>query len=661
MLVWARANQQQDNAPVNGRLGCRDASSAHGGCAAAVRLGVPPPPPPPPISQTDRDGDKTATSSSSMSPSAGENSDFSVEPVAAVAENCTAELGALEPSSRSPAAAVSGPGKGRDLTVVSGDGTKGEDAGSEDAHSQTDGGGVLRAANDEVVESVQNAGSKKQPTETGEVRDATVKVTESDSDERVDLTLNGVALGRARAGSTGEISLAKTSRTVPGVPQPDAGLQVTNPQEEVPDLGIADEADATNHADEQHAADPASAPRRKKTRRGKRAGGVLNRRRGAKERAAKREEVVACASVVTDVPEAVDETVTLSCEEAASADGIEENVTPVPSSDHDRERDKQVATSPQSTVAVTPGTTVDIAGGAKALAAVVPMHTAGIPADPGYCSTCVSEIHEPLLPLPVLENAAARSIQDLRAMLIPSSTSESKRDARDSSCAGSSSNIASAGHFWLQIRRRGVLESLVALCAPFPWSPVLSSLPNVGQPSPSPCGDTNRDIGPELRACRSESASTPPTTRAGSGSNAAAVAATSAATTTGAPSRHGAGCERVGQVEEEAERGPLPADSSNMVRLGPSASSPRSPPLSQPRKGGASPPKTAKGRKAVDDVGVGGLPVGAGGRREWLMASALSVLCEALAEPRNVDYLLVMDGAAPLVSAVDREVSWPWC
>lgn len=623
-LVWVRTTQQQDNAPVNGTLGCRD-KPAYGSYAAVVHLAVQQSQSSLPLNKSDRDCHKIATSSSLTSPSAGESCDVSSKPIVAVAENRTREVETLEQSSRSPLPQLAGSRDGGDLAVVSGRKTKGEGFGSQDANPNTDSSGVLPTGKD--------AESNKQGNEMGTVHDATKNVkAEFGTDERA-----GVALGCPPAGFTIGISLAEKLETLPSVPQLNAGRYVPSPPE-VPDLGSADEANVNKDADEQPSAESTPTPRRKKTRRGRRAGGVLNRRRGTRERAAKREAVVGFASVVTTgVPGVMDESMVLSSEEVVSADDTEAICSPALASNHHQEADKQMVISPQNEVMVKLGTTVDIPRGATV-------------AMPASCNTFTSESHESLLPLYALENAAARSIQDLRAMLTPSSssTSESKREAWDSACTSFSANTVNAENVLFQMRRRGVLESLVALCAPFPWSPVIPLLPTFGQPSP-PCDDARRDIGRERKMCRSESVSRAPTTR--TGSDVAAVEVVPLGMTAGALPGHGAECEH-DQGKDGAVRGHLQVDSFNTARLRPTISSSRSPPPAQPRKSAASPPKTARGRKAVDEVGGGGFPVGAGERKEWLMTSALSVLCEAWVEPSNVDCLFGMDGAAPVVSAV---------
>lgn len=269
-----------------------------------------------------------------------------------------------------------------------------------------------------------------------------------------------------------------------------------------------------------------------------------------------------------------------------------------------------------------------------------------------------------------LEGAAWRSLQDLHAMCpspacYPASASASAMVAvpgcsqqpsparspssgsNGSGAAGATEkavSTADAPHHRLrrQVRARGVLDSLVAICAPFPWTPVDPPLGTISAAKE----------GRSLRGCAVASsggaavAATSSTNPAG----AAAALPGDAGVDTGSASDQSGGCypetQRAGSHNCEHER--HQHQHHQGVSQAAMATLPRA------WKGGRAAEENGRSVRAKkNDAGSGG-DCGSGGR-EAMTESALAVLLAMLAEePSNRAYVLKMDGGAPLVSR------W-WC
>lgn len=274
-----------------------------------------------------------------------------------------------------------------------------------------------------------------------------------------------------------------------------------------------------------------------------------------------------------------------------------------------------------------------------------------------------------------LEGAAWRSLRDLQAMcpsspcysasasapaaVVPGCSQQSSPPRSPSACSNGSgtagatektNSTANASHrLRRQLRARGVLDSLVAICAPFPWTPV-----------DPPLGATSAvKEGGVLRGCADS----------GSGdSSGVAVATTSSANPAGAAALAGdtmrkadstgvgtlsadsasdqsGGCnpgvQRAGSLNCEHDR------QQHHHYQGVSQAAMATVPLACNRRGEEENWRNVRAKKN----GVGSSGDCRGGGREAMTESALAVLLAVLVEePSNRAYVLKMDGGAPLVS-----------
>lgn len=395
-------------------------------------------------------------------------------------------------------------------------------------------------------------------------------------------------------------------------------------------------------------------PRRKKTRRGRRAGGVLNRRRGAKAKVAKCEDegaVGGSASEVINIAGDLDPGMVVSLEAASSA----EDTAGEPGALVRRQFDERPTPNAHHVTANETGSTMPATGTVTAADTRSSAAMMGTDAGPRTTSAeyQVGSMQEPdvrslsssrgsSIPVPVLEHAAAISIQDLRSILLntSASTSEGKREAQDmpsSAISPSSYTTASANaRLHLQLRRRRIIESLLALSAPFPWLPVLPAVPRVVREG------SRQDEG-------KSNAKKPGST--------AETSKDAAASTTRAerPGQREMGCNardvRVGKPGATSPGHLRQSSTSSSSRLSVSTPSLHSPPAPAARRSEASSPTTRKGKSAVEGDGGSAASVDtASTRKELLMASAFAALRCVLEDSRNVESVFAMDGAAPLVS-----------
>lgn len=471
---------------------------------------------------------------------------------------------------------------------------------------------------------------------------------------------------RVEKGNTGEnqgsgaVELTARETGIEGKPQPVADIAGT--------CGTALKPANTNHTVtdnpavvefDNDAADPPAttvASRHRKTRRGKRAGGAINRRRGAKERAA------GCTRRAASEAEAM---------EAAAGPGG----TAVSSSQHDMtigdecegdNADKSQLATPSIVVPVvdavpsspdltrevgasktgvqggpTEGVDPDrngggVAGGGKG-GAKGRSHGGGAGGGVGSMieGTAVDVATPPcngrlsVVDMPPLELAAARSARGLLAMFSPSAVavaSSGKQAAklvRESSLPILGTASPSSGgttRLQLLVRQMGVLESLVGLCAPLPWTPVpltsasSSSLPTPHRSTILPSAAVSNDILPASGA-----QSQPVAEGRGEGD----VYVCTALSGVGASIATGA------TIGVSRRKG---GDDSPKTR----------PDIPAPR----TPSRSTRNETAGANRG-GGVDGGRG--REGLTESSMGVLLKALEDAGNRERVLNMDGAAPLV------------
>ncbi|CAB1096330.1 unnamed protein product [Ectocarpus sp. CCAP 1310/34] len=248
-----------------------------------------------------------------------------------------------------------------------------------------------------------------------------------------------------------------------------------------------------------------------------------------------------------------------------------------------------------------------------------------------------------------IEAAAWRSLRDLQAMCPAASAPFPSRavsftdvfSAPPSANGGGYSAVAGATttanenmaqRLRSQAKSRGVLDSLVAICAPFPWTPVVPQLnaaaaseqePDAAATAANPGVANACSTGLPPSSC-SSSPSTPSTAGASTGAGRAPAASTltasmafpsPAGSTPTAPGGNGGsgGQDQGNRVKEET---------------------------------------AASGEGAAASAAAG---EGNGGGREAMTESALEVLLASLAdEPGNRDHVLRIDGGAPLVDCLFR-------
>ena len=388
----------------------------------------------------------------------------------------------------------------------------------------------------------------------------------------------------------------------------------------------------------------------RKTRRGKRAGGAINKRRGAKEREALS---AFCEGALPsgegtipfkgeDLPRETATTVDNgSTNEASSARS--------PRLEHPSRENSVKKVAQQRAPA--DGVEVGRDSGKMGVGGVAAgAHGWGVNGESGGTCSMNGASSEALLrfepsavDLPGLECAARRSLRELRAMSVPASAVTLAENGKVGSASsmpalGLASRSAATGGgksrvLQEQLRARGVLESLVALCAPFPWVPVSVSLAVARGGEGRPLGGLSRPR-PSLAA----SLNGAPTL----------VPDPNMATSKGAGNSHSSSSLRGTMAPDYVA--PVGMAAMNSVKGG-------NPSVPQTRNDGApraeSAPVSSENKKAAAKA-VGGMDSsGRGGgdscNREALTECALDALLTALSEPRNRDHVLRVDGAAPIV------------
>lgn len=394
------------------------------------------------------------------------------------------------------------------------------------------------------------------------------------------------------------------------------------------------------------------ASRHTKTRRGKRAGGAINRRRGAKEKAAgciRRAAAQAEAIVAAEGQDGM--AASSSHDEVVIGDGYEgENVD-----------DSQLATPSIVVRAVDAAPPLpDVVQGTGAICTNLgggPTEGTDAGQDSGGVEVeCedgtkdrshgrgdrvpASDVATPpgvgrlsMVDTATLELAAAKSARELLAILdssavaVGSSGKQAGKLVRESlwpvlgSAPSPFPDSDGTTRLQLRVRQRGVLESLVCLCAPLPWTPVpLASSSSISSPtqhrsSTSPSVAATSDILPD-------SGVQPQRVVEGRGKGDASVctvqsgvgASTSTCATTEALSRRKCSDDSLGTR--------------------PGSPAPRTPSRSAGNK-------TARAKRGGGSDG--------GRVREELTESSMGVLLKALGDAGNREYVLKIDGTAPLV------------
>lgn len=235
-----------------------------------------------------------------------------------------------------------------------------------------------------------------------------------------------------------------------------------------------------------------------------------------------------------------------------------------------------------------------------------------------------------------IEAAAWKSLRDLQAMCPAAPVSFSSQavsftdflSAPPSANGGCSSAIAGptttaneiiTQRLRSQVKSHGVLDSLIAICAPFPWTPVAPQL--------------NAAVVAERDPATAATAANPGV------ANACSTGRLPSSSCSSSPSAAGA--------DAGAIASPAPAGSTPTAHGGNDGSGGRE----QGDK--AKNETTTRGEGAGASNAAGGVGEGNGGGREAMTESALEVLLASLAdEPANRDHVLRIDGGAPLVSAI---------
>ncbi|CAN0277937.1 unnamed protein product, partial [Ectocarpus sp. 12 AP-2014] len=248
-----------------------------------------------------------------------------------------------------------------------------------------------------------------------------------------------------------------------------------------------------------------------------------------------------------------------------------------------------------------------------------------------------------------IEAAAWRSLRDLHAMCPAASAPSPSRavsftdvlSAPRSANGGGSSAVAGATttanenmalRLRSQAKSRGVLDSLVAICAPFPWTPVVPQLNAAAASEQEPAAAATAANPGVANACStglpSSSCSSSPSTPSTAGAGTGAGRATAASTPTASMAF------------------PSPAGSTPTAPGGNGGSG------GQDQGNRAKKETAASGEGAAASAAAG---EGNGGGREAMTESALEVLLASLAdEPDNRDHVLRIDGGAPLVDCLFR-------
>lgn len=292
-----------------------------------------------------------------------------------------------------------------------------------------------------------------------------------------------------------------------------------------------------------------------------------------------------------------------------------------------------------------------------------------------------------------LEKAACRSLRDLRAMCSsafssaaaaplpppPPSSSSSSSSADGGGAAGANAEArtsprsSAAGRLCRQARLRGVLDSLASVCAPFPWTPVvtpsLNAVPTASggaetvagaSPSPAPgvdaaaaaaTADSDSNLAGSCTESHGPSNAGPAAAGAAARANVSWPSASGARQQDAAPGRRGAR-KRPEEINDHdhAEDHRRDDPSSETMRAA-AGTPPRSKGGSETNNGGFGGGGSGSSRRAASREVSGGAGGDGGVGREAMTESALDVLLVLLAEePGNRDYVLKMDGGAPLVS-----------
>lgn len=417
----------------------------------------------------------------------------------------------------------------------------------------------------------------------------------------------------------------------------------------------------TDHDDTEHTAvvefdsgaatSPAEtlASRHRKTRRGKRAGGAINRRRGAKERAAGCIRRAAAQAEATIAAEGRGGTAASSSHDVVVIGDMYEG---------DDVDDSQLATPsivvravdavpPLPDVVQGTGAKYTNLGGGPTEGTDAGRDSGGVEVEcesgskdrsqgRGDCGPAIDVATPPcvgrlsMVDTATLELAAVKSARELLAMFysstvaVGSSGKQAGKSVRESLLpvlgTAPSPFPDSDGTTLLQlrVRQQGVLESLVCLCAPLPWTPVprasSSSISSPTQhrspisPSVAATSDILPDSGVQSQQGRGKGDASVCTVQSGVGASNSTCATT------------------VGMSRRKC------SDDSLGTRLGSPA--PRTPSRSAGNR-------TAGARRGG---GSDGARV-----REELTESSMGVLLKALGDPGNREYVLKIDGTAPLV------------
>lgn len=330
----------------------------------------------------------------------------------------------------------------------------------------------------------------------------------------------------------------------------------------------------------------ATARSHKKTRRGKRAGGAINRRRGAKERAA------GCARRASGETMAEDGKTNTDVDVSATRAGKGGTGKPKDVA----AKPQEAATFPSRSLQQTEGATVEqeVDGSSRGTGVHGEAIICCAKTIPGAGEAPRGGNGSLRADVPRLESAAMRSIRELRSMFASSPGSDPAATTSGSAPLQS------------QVRTRGILESLVALCAPFPWWPVPLSA-SAHQPLPPLLPGVRVNSSPASGFVDSA-------VDVGVKQSAAPAAIDVVATSTSRSSDKGdPGNSGVRREDHTPEAPPGPTSGSD--------------------RGGT------KAR--------GGTVGGSG--HEVLTESALGILLIAFVEPKSRDHVLRIDGAAPLV------------
>lgn len=377
----------------------------------------------------------------------------------------------------------------------------------------------------------------------------------------------------------------------------------------------------------------------KKTRRGKRSGGAINRRRGAKERAASRLSASQQASTSNEFEPCSKKVAGTEEGDKVCLLAVKPSSIAMPSSQYPV-GEKLAKLGPNCRAPVE-GLHISC-DGAEGCASDAECESRG--GNRGVSIASAATVNSRTLNgeswlghVPAFECAAAKAIRELSVMVstlsTPSASPSSKVEVTNRhslplrvTAPTSAPPAGGVGRFQSQIRTRGVLESLLVICAPFPWIPVLTAL----------ASDSS------TRAMGDFPPNSPPL------ENGSTLRASSLKLEAG------------GRVVNSPAP-PLP-ESTEVFNFSDSIKVPSV----GGERGDNSTPRMCKADRelppASHERGAGGVKPTLGrdgsGIREVLTESALEILEIALAEPDNREYVLRVDGAAPLVRIPDALISF---